>query len=143
MKPATPGDAPACAAILREWIAETPWFPRAHPPEAEEGVLAQKIARETVLVSGAPVQGFVALDGEYVSCLYVARAMRGRGLGQRLLAAAKARRPALRLWTFAANTGAQAFYEREGFRAVRRTDGADNAEGLPDIEYRWRAEDPT
>ena len=36
------------------------------------------------------------------------------------------------------NARARAFYERQGFQPVSRTDG-DNEEQLPDILYRWRA----
>ena len=55
---------------------------------------------------------------------------------RRLLAVAKRERPdGLRLWTFASNTGAQRFYERHGFVAVRRTDGRDNEERAPDVLY--------
>ena len=52
----------------------------------------------------------------------------------------KARAGRLWLWTFQANLGAQRFYLREGFAEVRRTDGAGNDEGLPDIQYHWPAE---
>ena len=61
-------------------------------------------------------------------------------MGRRLLRAAMAQSPRLWLWTFQANTGAQRFYLREGFAEIRRTDGAGNDEGLPDIQYSWPAE---
>ena len=64
----------------------------------------------------------------------------GRGIGADLLAVAKRERPdGLRLWTFASNTGAQRFYERHGFVAVRRTDGRDNEERAPDVLYELQA----
>lgn len=141
LKPAAAADAPACAAILREWIDETPWFPSDDPPQADAAHLARKFEQAQVWVAGHPAQGFLALEEEYVSCLYVARRQRGRGLGRSLLDLAKDRRRELRLWTFRANHRAQVFYRREGFREVRRTNGADNDEGLPDIEFLWRAKE--
>ena len=51
--------------------------------------------------------------------------------------AKRARPDGLQLWTFASNVGAQRFYERHGFVAIRRTDGRDNEEGAPDILYVW------
>src|SRR4051794_19305387 len=82
--------------------------------------------------------GILVLDHEWVDQLYVDPELTGRGIGSRLLAVAKRERPrGLRLWTFASNTGAQRFYERHGFAAVRRTDGRDNEEGAPDILYEY------
>ena len=82
------------------------------------------------------VLGILVLDGEWVDQLYVDPDLTGRGIGADLLAVAKRERPdGLRLWTFASNTGAQRFYERHGFIAVRRTDGRDNEERAPDILY--------
>ena len=139
LRPATLEDAPACAAILREWIAETDWFPTRQPPSADTPFLAQKINAEEVTIAG-DLDGFLARDGAYISCLYIRRAARGRGLGHALLAHAKSRAPKLSLWTFQRNTGAQRFYLREGFREAQRTDGAENEEKLPDIEYTWTRE---
>jgi GNAT superfamily N-acetyltransferase len=82
--------------------------------------------------------GMLVLDGRWLDQLYVEPAMTGRGVGTRLLELAKRVRPdGLRLWTFASNLGAQRFYERHGFVAIRRTDGRDNEEGAPDILYCW------
>ena len=134
LRPATPADAPACAAILNAWIDATPWMPRIHPPEDvvrhyREDVLPR---RRVVLDAGpnGAVAGFVAADGPLVTALYLAAPARGRGLGPRLLAAV--RDGVQRLWTFQANDGARRFYAREGFREVVRTEG-DNEEGLPDL----------
>ncbi|MEO1312775.1 MAG: GNAT family N-acetyltransferase [Pseudomonadota bacterium] len=137
LRRARPKDAATCAAILREWIDETPWFPTLHPPSADVRFLEKKIPQMTV--SGDPARGFIAVEDDYVSCLYVGRAHRQDGLGRALLEDAMARNTSLRLWTFQANTGAQRFYLRAGFTEAQRTDGADNEEKLPDIEYVWHA----
>lgn len=138
LRPAQPGDAAACAAILREWIEETPWFPRLQPPAADIRFIAAKVAANQVIVAGARPRGFLALEGSYISCLYVARAYRSAGMGAALLDYAKTQAGELRLWTFQANTRAQAFYLREGFVEGSRTEG-DNEEELPDVEFVWTA----
>ena len=139
LRPATPDDAVACAAILRDWIEETPWFPNLHPASADEPYVLRQIQTQQVMVvgRGAPL-GFLSREDDWIHCLYVARAHRGRGLGKSLLDAAKAQSRHLRLWTFQANTRAQAFYRREGFVEGARTEG-NNEEGLPDIEFTWTA----
>ena len=81
--------------------------------------------------------GFLTRNGEDIPALYVADHARGRGLGKALLDDAKTGTPALTLWTFEANARARAFYAREGFTELTRTDGARNDEGLPDIRLGW------
>ncbi|MEM8825200.1 MAG: GNAT family N-acetyltransferase [Pseudomonadota bacterium] len=141
IRPGTPVDAPACAAILNDWIDATPWMPRVHPPEDvvryhREVVLADR----RVWVWGDPVRGYLALDSleGCITALYLAAEARGRGIGRALLDTAKASRDRLWLWTFQANRGARRFYEANGFQQDGRTDG-DNEEGVPDIRYRWAA----
>lgn len=85
------------------------------------------------------VVGLLVLDGSLVSQLYLAPAWRGRGIGDRFVELAKARRPAgLELWTFQVNGPARRFYERHGFVAVEWSDGDGNEEGEPDVRYVWR-----
>ena len=143
LRPACPGDAPACAAILRQWVDETPWSATPHPPQADTPFVALKIDAGAVTVAErrGRVAGFLALEGDYVACLYIDGAHRGRGLGHRLLKRAKRQRARLSLWTFQANAAARRFYEREGFVEHQRTDGHDNDEGLPDVEYVWPAKE--
>lgn len=138
IRQALPSDAAACAAIMREWIGEAAWFPSVHVAAEDTPFILSKIDRGQVWVSGQgqDVRGFLALEGDFLSCLYVAGQYRGQGVGRRLLDHAKALAPAFTLWTFAANIGAQRFYLREGLVETGRTDG-DNDEGLPDIEYTW------
>lgn len=145
LRPGRDADAPRLAAILREWIDETDWFPSPHPANSDLLFVLRKIRDGVVTVAetGAADDpaGFLALEDEYLSCLYIARAHRGAGIGRRLLDDAKARRIAITLWTFQANARARAFYRREGFAEIRLTDGSENEEGLPDCELRWTAED--
>lgn len=86
--------------------------------------------------SDAEPVGMLVLENRWIEHLYVSPLFTGRGVGSRLLEIAKQESPGeLRLWTFASNVGAQRFYERHGFVALRRTDGSGNEEGAPDIEY--------
>ncbi len=132
-------DIDACADILNHWIDSRDWMPRIHTvQEVREFYRDFVYTTRDLYVAGDPPLGFMALDRDdaYVTALYVAEP--GRGLGKRFLDFAKTGRNVLRLWTFQANTAAQAFYRREGFKEERRTDG-DNEEGLPDILLRWEA----
>lgn len=84
------------------------------------------------------VAGYLALEGDLVTGLYVRGGDRGRGIGSALLEAAKAGSPGgLRLWVFQPNTDAIRFYARHGFRALCETDGRDNDEKVPDILMGW------
>jgi GNAT superfamily N-acetyltransferase len=138
---ADPRDATSCAAIMREWIVETDWFPSLHAAAEDTPFIMSKIDKGHVWVDegGLGLTGFMALEEDFLSCLYVARPHRRRGVGRRLLDHAKGETPRFTLWTFEANEAARLFYSREGLRETGRTDG-DNDEGLPDIEFTWDAE---
>ncbi|AXI79887.1 GNAT family N-acetyltransferase [Peterkaempfera bronchialis] len=96
--------------------------------------------RETwVAVAERAVVGVMVLDEALLSQLYLEPRWRGRGIGDRLVALAKERRPdGLELWTFQVNGPAQRFYQRHGFTEAERTDGTANEEREPDVRYVWR-----
>jgi GNAT superfamily N-acetyltransferase len=140
--PAHADDMTACAAILNRWIDETPWMPRVHSHTDVERHYRKTVfgTREIVVADcGGGVAGFISpSDDHCVTGFYVDNEMRGKGCGRALLDHAKEKHPdGLWLWTFQANSGAQRFYAREGFRELRRTNG-DNEERLPDILFEWR-----
>ncbi len=139
ISPARPEDAPAIAAILSGWTDETPWLPRVHSRAEDLENAAELIRRGWVSIAreAGQVLGFIAHEGEEIHALYVARPARGQGIGSALIDHAKARASRLGLWAFEANLRARAFYRREGFREVARSDGAGNDEGLPDIRLEW------
>jgi GNAT superfamily N-acetyltransferase len=86
------------------------------------------------------VVGMLVLDGDWIDQLYVDPHLTRDGIGAELIAVAKRERPdGLRLWTFVSNEGAQRFYLRHGFHEVERTDGSQNEEGEPDVQYAWDA----
>ena len=138
LRPARSTDAGAIGAILSEFIDTTAWMPRIHTRAEDLSFAGRMIDKGWVTVAETPsVRAFLAQDETEVNALYVSSASRGRGLGSRLISAAKSRSDRLCLWTFQANYAAQRFYLRHGFREVTRTDGAGNDEKMPDIRYRW------
>ena len=83
--------------------------------------------------------GLLVLDRAWLDCLYVRPAWWGRGVASALLSLAKALRPdGFSLWVFEVNAPARRLYERHGLVVARRTDGSENEEGAPDLEYVWR-----
>ena len=79
----------------------------------------------------------LAQEGCWIRQLAVFDGHRRCGVGRALVAAARVRSPdELRLFTFQRNVAARAFYEADGFVAVRfGTSPAPESE--PDVEYRW------
>ena len=80
----------------------------------------------------------LAQQGCWIRQLAVFEAHRRLGIGRALVAAARARSPGeLRLFTFQRNAAARAFYEADGFVAVR-FGTSPPPENEPDVEYVWR-----
>ncbi len=82
--------------------------------------------------------GFLAVAGDFIDQLYVDPAHQRKGIGRALIAHARQLSPSgLRLLTFQINHNGRAFYESQGFVAVRL--GVSPApESEADIEYHWR-----
>lgn len=142
LRPARSTDAGRTGAILSAFIDETPWMPRIHTRAEDLSFAGQMIecGWVTVAEDEQGVAGFLARDCETIHALYVHNDARRRGCGAAMIAEAQSKVDALTLWTFQANAAAQAFYSRQGFVEVDRTDGASNDEGLPDIRFEWKRE---
>lgn len=140
LRPGRSTDAGKIGAILQEFALGTHWMPVLHNAAEAVAFCGHMLEQGWVRVAEqeARVLGFLALRDHEVLALYLRPEAQGRGIGKLLLDQAKAQRAELRLWTFAANTGAQRFYLREGFVEAGRGDGTNNDEGLPDIAYVWR-----
>jgi GNAT superfamily N-acetyltransferase len=135
LRDATMDDAPMMAQVLGDWCRGTPWMPKLHS-RAQDLWFVTGLLR-THVVRVAEGLGFLARQGSVLDALYLAPSARGQGLGRALLDEVKVT-GLVQLWTFQANLGARAFYLREGFREVRMTNGAGNAEKLPDVWMEWR-----
>ena len=143
LRPATGSDAAAVADVwLRSFGGALPTVRRAHTDDEVRGWIRDVLLPgHDVWVADAAgaVVGMLALSEGWLDQLYLVPEWRGRGIGDRLVELAKQRQPAgLQLWTFQVNEPAQRFYERHGFVAVERTDGATNEEREPDVRYVWQ-----
>ena len=86
----------------------------------------------------APLVGFLSMGNGTVHNLYIRPSHQGQGIGHALIETAKASSgDQLKLWVFEPNEGAIRFYERHGFTTLRKTDGQDNEEKVPDRLMIW------
>ena len=137
----------ACAEVHIRARAAWPFLAR--EPHTREETLAWMrhvvfaTRRVWVALVDGEIAGYLSLDGDCVTGLYVAPEQQGQGIGAGLLNIAKGEAPkGLSLFVFEANTGAIRFYERHGFETLARTGGKVNDEGLPDRRMAWRAPRP-
>jgi pimeloyl-ACP methyl ester carboxylesterase/GNAT superfamily N-acetyltransferase len=145
---AGPADGPKLGDVwLSAWYA-TFDFPPSHPDDDVRHWLAEEMLPTNevwVAVDGGAgggandVVGFIGLSDTMVEQLYVVPTWIGHGIGDRLIAIAKQRRPTgLDLYCFQVNAFARRFYERRGFVPIWFGDGSSNQERQPDIRYAWR-----
>ena len=81
---------------------------------------------------------FMAMENEFIDQLYVHPRYQRRGIGNALLDFARSRCPEhLWLYTLQSNLNARAFYEKNGFSAVK-FGFSPPPENEPDVEYHWR-----
>lgn len=139
LRPASAQDVEAVAGIVTGFQENTPWMPKLHSHTGNTRFCTRIITEGGVIVGcdGDTIAGFLNLVGSEIDHLYLDPAFHRQGLGRAFVDHAKAQSDRLELWTFEANTGAQAFYERLGFQVEKRTDGTTNDEKLPDIRYVW------
>ena len=139
LRPARSTDAGKVGGILSEFIDTTDWMPRIHTRAQDIGFAGHMIRHGwvTVAETGGQVAGFAAREAEDLHALYIAARVRRTGVGSALMNTLKTHSNRLNLWTFQANTDAQAFYLSHGFVMVEETTGAGNDEGLPDCRMEW------
>ncbi len=143
IRPARESDGPGIGDVwLAAWYA-TFDFPPSHPDDDVRTWLATvMMPTHEVWVATEPdgrVVAFLALSEDMIDQLYVTPDRIGTGIGSRLIATAKARRPdGLDLYCFQANMRARTFYEHHGFVAIATGDGSGNSERQPDIRFSWR-----
>jgi ribosomal protein S18 acetylase RimI-like enzyme len=138
---AVPADAAGVADVYLASFHATYSFPLAHTDDQVRAWLAGIVGGgETwVAVDARRVVAMMVLDDDGIDQLYVDPGWHRRGVGSRLVAIARERRPSgLSLYTFQVNDRARRFYERHGFVAAWFGDGSANEEGQPDVRYEWR-----
>jgi len=138
---AMPSDATACAQIIHDWGAETPWMvPLDHlVPMADfwSDVFAMEMG--WVAHEGGDILGFCARSDDNISALYIAKKARGQGVGRALLNLAKADRDWITVWAYEANSDARRFYRREGLVEIgREMEVFEDGSSLMDVEHRWQ-----
>lgn len=143
LRPARDLDAGALGAMMTLDTHAQSWKPLLHSAAEDIAHVARMTAMGWITVAidddETPL-GFLAREHEDIHALYVHPDAQGLGVGRALIADAKLHSPRLELWTHQANTAAQTFYSHAGFHEVKRTDGAENEERLPDILYQWLAD---
>ena len=118
LRPGTAEDAPACAAIVRAWLAPTPWMPDGPSREELEAIMREGFPRREVWVWGEPAEAYLSLDREEarVAGLYVGP--RGRGIGRALVGRVKRGRDWLQLRSHMPNERAHRFLPPRGVRGL-------------------------
>jgi GNAT superfamily N-acetyltransferase len=138
---AKPEDADTMAALFRRSYGTLTFLPTLHTPEEDRAHFANVVATQDVWVDeeAGSILGFVALDGDVGTFLYVVPQAHGRGVGSRLFERAQHARPGgFSFWAFQKNEHARRFYEKRGCVAVEFTEGEGNEEREPDVRYEWK-----
>ncbi|MEM7644993.1 MAG: GNAT family N-acetyltransferase [Pseudomonadota bacterium] len=136
---ATAADAPACAAIVADWIAATDWMPDGPTCARLEKIMREgfPIREAWVAERDGAILGYLSLKAEddHIFGLYTAHP--GQGVGRALVDRAKQGRTYLKLRSHTPNGAAHRFYEREGFVTIARDLPGDD--GVSEILMEWRA----
>ena len=144
LRPAEPADHENVANVLIESRAAFMHYAPAAHPRSDVRAWVQHVlvpsGDVTVATLGGGIVGVLAVsnrDGySWINQLYVSPSFVSQGIGSMLLNhALSVLPPPIRLYTFQANVGARRFYEKNGFHAVRFTDGGENEERCPDVLF--------
>jgi putative acetyltransferase len=138
LRAARPDDAATLARIMAV-ARRSADIPNLHTAEEDIAFHGRLIAGATVRVAeadGLPV-GYAAIRDGWLEHLWVAPEHHRCGIGRALLAWARDAAPDdLRLYVFAHNTRAIAFYRAHGAVQIGAGAGSGNEEGLPDLTLR-------
>jgi GNAT superfamily N-acetyltransferase len=131
----------AVAALFR-LSRETamPYLPALHTPEEDRAFFRDRVfasCEVCVAERNDELAGMCAFREGWIDQLYVHPDHQRTGIGAALLRKAKDANDRLQLWAFQRNENARSFYESQGFRLVKTTDGEDNEEREPDALYVW------
>lgn len=82
------------------------------------------------------IRGFIGLDGNYIAGIFVRKGGQSRGIGRKLIAFVKEKKPELSLHVYEKNQRAVKFYEREGFAIRSRS--VDENTGEQELLMTWK-----
>jgi putative acetyltransferase len=123
--------------------SELPYLPKLHTPQEDVSFFRAKVfSQQTVHVlreDRVRLVGFIAFDSEWIHHLYILPELTGHGLGTQLMKLAKKNSKNLQLWAFERNVRAIRFYQKHGFKIIKKTDGNENEEKEPDVLMQWIA----
>ncbi len=141
IRQAGPQDVDGIAAVFTRSFATLDFLPALHTPEQNHAFLGGRVLAEQevwIAEREGRILGFIALDGDICTFLYVDPEEHGRGVGSALFAEAQRSRPeGFRFWVFQQNENARGFYEKRGCTVLELTDGSGNEERTPDALYQW------
>ena len=143
---ATTADLPACAAIINDYMDDTPWLPRVIDHQAIVEMYSPALLDKRIIFvaeDNGEIAGYLSMDHKagFIHAIYLRSDARGRGLGKALLDAAKeARRGGFELTVFEPNLNALRFYVREGLVEVPEGRNPDTPEGVPTLLMRWQGD---
>jgi putative acetyltransferase len=131
--------AQAMNASAREAYAFFGWD---HPVERTRARMLELQASwsaMSVAEAGGGVIGFMALKPNFIDQIFIAPRWQGLGAGRQLMIEAKLAYPDfLELDCAEENHPARRFYERHGFREIKR--GIHEELGIGEVLYRWTAD---
>lgn len=142
IRDALPVDASTLATIHREArVAGMPWLPAIHSYKETVNWMSVEVIpqqRVRVAVFGDTRVGFAAFSGGWLEQLYVLPEFQNQKIGSLLFNdACTLMKGSFQFWVFQRNAAGRRFYERQGCRLLKLTDGKDNEEREPDALYEW------
>jgi GNAT superfamily N-acetyltransferase len=134
----TPADADQIAELFERSFGTLTFLPKLHTLDEHRAHFRRVLTEQEVWLweEDGRILGFASLDDAMLNYLYVEPDAIGRGIGSALYRQAVEQRPdGLTFWVFQQNERARRFYERQGARPIRLTDGQGNEEKTPDVLY--------
>ncbi|MFD1629687.1 N-acetyltransferase [Pseudopedobacter beijingensis] len=74
------------------------------------------------------VIGFISMVDNYIAAIFIEQQQRSKGIGKQLISFIKEHFPILELGVFAKNSGAIAFYKKQGFTIIEEKTDQDTGE---------------
>ena len=141
----------SCVDVFRSAWRQMTFVPQdLHTPDEDRRWMRDVFVSQLVLVAEIDetpgqeepvcrIVGMLSMGDGTVHNFYIRPGYQRRRIGHALMETAKTCSGGeLKLWVFEPNEGAIRFYERHGFVTIRKTDGRDNEEKVPDRLMAWR-----